>query len=308
MRVSGLDDRPIVRQAEYHDLDVSIPRYRISTLDVEGRIVWFTVGDQEALGFLRYTNAGKPRYRLRLGPTHSEDLPKFMWPSLWRPIKPEAWPEPLPEPAWPDRTPKREQGTSSIGEARSEGGTGWPYADIRLGQPGEAPETEKECEARFLRMLRTAHVLNREVRRSGSAWPPALIVEARLIEKRLRSSKTGTLPWLSSSDYDDFHIDRSELNARAELWLPTRRDIGDYEAGINKWLPAADVDAWLLFGLRAANPQFSWRQIAEREGMTVEDIHERYDAAVSRLFRNASQNRDMPSALNRTGDRRNDCR
>ena len=74
-------------------------------------------------------------------------------------------------------------------------------------------------------------MLEREVSYTNSAWPEPLQIEAQVREKMLVSSKGAAGEYLKfrREDYDDFHIDKSELNARPAPWSPEPRDVSDYE-------------------------------------------------------------------------------
>lgn len=262
--------------------------YRITTLNAEGLDVWLTVGTHEIVGQVRYTASGKPRYQQRMSKKLLTDLPKQAVVSLWRPIEPSTWPYELPEPATLTHERVRDVPVASEAEAFTEEGPGWPHPGVRLGRAGEKPESVEEVEARLLRALRTAHLEERVDNSGETLWLRGLMVKAKVRQKELAASPTGKIIGFRPQDYDDFHVDRSELNARPAPWCPTPRDVSDYEAGTHRtWLGhVRKKDRW-LFGARAKNPPMSWRQIADEENEHEHEIKNRYREALRSILRKA---------------------
>lgn len=264
-------------------------RYPISTLDLEGVPVWFTVGDRELLGFIKFTRSGRPVYRVGTF-RKSDDLPAHARPALWRPVDPGAWPEQLPEPAtvqndveWGKPIPPPKHNEPSVRDMDR-----WPYPHIELGRAGSIPKSVEEAEARTLRALRCVDVIYRdEPERVETAWPRDLMVSAAVLKKLLSSSRTGKLPWLKDDDYRDVHIDLSDLSPRPARWVPTRRDLSDVEAGVLSWLGVLTNKERRLFKWRSDLPQWSFPQIAELTKRDVDEVQSTYKAACERLFKEA---------------------
>lgn len=241
-------------------------RYRLADLDIEGHPVIYTMpSGQEVEGYLAITARGRRVYRVYTDSPRrkaSQDLPSFSHPALWRPLFPARWPDALPEPAIILEAPERKIEASPQIE-RVDEPDGWPYPELvlTLGRPA----SKVEAEARILRGIRTSVVLERlDERPSGDvAWPPALLFKARRVAAALRSSRSGTLPWLTRDDYRDFHVDKSDLRALPSVWIPTRRDVGDVENGVLLWCNVMTEMQSRIVHMRAAMPQYSWRAIAE---------------------------------------------
>ncbi len=270
-------------------------RYPISTLDLEGIPVWFTVGDRELLGFIKFTRSGRPVYRVGTF-RKSDDLPSHARPALWRPVDPNVWPEPLPEPAtvqiaveWGKPIPPPRHSEPSVRDMDR-----WPYPHIDLGRAGSVPKSVEEAEARTLRALRCVDVIYRdEPERSETAWPRDLMVSAAMLKKLLSSSRTGKLPWLRDEDYRDVHVDVSDLSPRPARWVPTRRDLSDVEAGCLAWMNALSKKDRRLFRWRSDLPQWSFQQIAEMTRQDEDDVFKAYKAACERLFAESLRATDL---------------
>lgn len=274
---------------------MSAPHYAIDALRVPGVPVVFLVGDQEAIGFLRYTATGRPVYRLGTL-QKSVDLPKHARPSLWRPAG--AWPEPLPEPAIETKPVKWAQnGPTSSPPERSVAADHWPFPDVRLGKAGTAPVDTREAMARVLRAIRTFDVRFRDRPPPPSIlWPRDLLVEAHVVWKRLYTSRTGRSEHLRQDDYDDIWVDRSELDARPARWDPTRRDIADLEDGnVLRWLDGLTRRQTQILRLRAALPPYSFPQIAEFQDRTENDVRADYARACDEVW-GASQRERQETA------------
>ncbi len=274
-------------------------RYRIADLTLPGLPVWLTVCGQEMRGLLRLTPSGKRIFRVYTDGRHTIDLPKHAYPDLWRPIG--AWPEALPAAAvltadvdWhsalpPTRTPEPPEPTH-----------GWPYPDIRLGSAGAPPSCTRECEARILRALRTFEVFNPAdtLEWHECAWPKDLMISARVVDRevqsaarraKLKGARTFSVPGLRSDDYAYFHLDHTRATDARPLparWLPSPRDVSDYEwkGGPLRWAS----DGVALFELRAAMPQFAFWQIAEALGRDEASIRLLYQEGCELAFERAT--------------------
>lgn len=271
-------------------MNIEADRYPISSLDYEGVPVWFTVGDRELVGFIKFTRSGRRVFRVG-SLCKSEDLPTHARPSLWRPVDPNTWPDQLPEPAtvrmsveWQSETRANlAQIEPSVRDMDR-----WPYPHIELGRAGVPPKSVEEAEARVLRALRCVDVLYRDPpERSETAWPHDLMVSAALLKKLLSSSRTGKLPWLKDDDYRDVHIDVSDLSPRPARWVPTRRDLSDVEAGCLSWTHCLTKKEHRLFRWRSDLPQWSFGQIAEMTRRDVDEVQSAYKEACERIFKEA---------------------
>jgi hypothetical protein len=271
----------------------SSPRYPIASLDVDDIDVLFTVGSYEVVGRVRFTASGKPRYQQRVERKKLQDLPKHCRVSLWRPLPSAPWPFELPDPAVLTREiPKTTLNTASpADEDAPEEGPGWPNPDVRLGRPGEPPESIEEVEARLLRALRIQAKENRSGAKSEVLWLKCLQVEARVVEQHLIASTRGGkqdpfVVGFRPEDYDQFHIVKDGLHARPAPFMPTPRDVSDYEDGIvARWLGMVPRrDRW-FFTARAKNPPLSWRQIADEEREYQHVVKGRYRDALKAILR-----------------------
>ena len=266
-------------------LDDQIPRYPIEDLYHDTEDLWLTVYDREVKGRVRFTRAGKRKYRRYVSLRHTEDLPKHAEPSLWRPFS--EWPY-----EWPDSarmTVEQVRPIPKISEPISPihlgNGALWPHAHIRLGRPNEKPECADEAEARYLRAVRTHRHMTRETVAAPCLWPKPLIVASQLVAKYLETSKSGQLAHFQRGDYDDFFIDRSGLEARRVAFDPTPRDVSEWELGIwIEWRPTTDAG---LIESQAQNPPPSFYELADTLSTTVAAIARRYESAKEELYRRA---------------------
>ena len=271
------------------------PRYYpISSLDIEARDVIIVVNSREVIGKARFTNSGKQRLEIKVGAMRYEDVPKTAQVSLWRPINESAWAEPLPATATLTRDlPPPPKPTTPVEEVVAEGPF-WPHTHyVRLGKPGEWPETLDELEARLSRALRTQRVLEREVSYTNSAWPKPLQIEAQVREKMLVSSKGAAGEYLKfrREDYDDFHIDKSELNARPAPWSPEPRDVSDYESGRlpRAWMDLCPKRDRRIIAARSLKPPLAWWRIADEERMTEDEVQRRYWNALKTILKRVAK-------------------
>jgi hypothetical protein len=194
-------------------------------------------------------------------------------PVAWRPLPGVLWPDPLPSPLTgpvpPPPAPPAEIEPPPLPEVDD-----WPYPGLRLGER-VAPASEQECEARVLRALRR---MDHEPRvglyasRISADYPRELyhlMVRQQLAEDLAEALAAGR----RITDAPDVRV----------AWTPTRRDNGDWDYALEWWRQLARADR-ALFRYRAANPSWSWRQIAEAEGQTVSALTGRYARAIARMF------------------------
>lgn len=239
---------------------------------------------EDVIGWADFTPAGKPRWRVGSLTSYTE-LPKDAEVYLWRPINEATWPYQLPEPMeildpqWKTPPEPQREPEAAISDE------GWPYPGLRLGRPGEAPESLKECEARILRFLRTREHFERERPKIERAWPPELLTASAVVSKMLAAARTGRLGFLRQDDYADFHCDASDKRPLPARWDPTPRDVSEYEDGrVVRWI-APGAAKWLAW--RAARPPYSFAQIGELIGVTDEQAKRHYEHQVEMCWRRA---------------------
>lgn len=275
-------------------LDDQIPRYPIEDLYHDTEDLWLTVYDREVKGRVRFTGAGKRKYRRYVSLRHTEDLPKHAEPSLWRPFS--EWPYELPDSARMTveqvrPVPKISDPIPAIHLGK---GDRWPHAHVRLGRPNEKPECADEAEARYLRAVRTHWLMERVPFVADSVWPQPLIVKAQEIQKFIAAvaksknadrEKVFARLGFRREDMNDFYVDESELRARPVPFNPTPRDITEYELGRwIEWRPTTDAG---LIESQAQNPPPSFYELADTLSTTVAAIARRYESAKEELYRRA---------------------
>lgn len=261
------------------------PRYQISTLDWDDQDVFLTVGEEEVIGRIRFTSTGKPRFQIRKSRTSFEDLPKQALVALWRPLDMTRWPHELPEAA--TLTPNQDIAIAEPTEAA--GGDfeddGAHVAGLYLGRPGETPGCLDETKVRLIRCIRTRSVIERQVILAEVYWPKPWLDEAQVRHKQLAASPSNELVGWRKEDYDDVFVDISELNARPARFVPTPRDVSDYEANIDReWLRMiSKYDRW-IFQARAKLPPFEWWQIADEVRLDEHVVREIYQDCLQTIF------------------------
>lgn len=260
--------------------------FRQDTLDLADEHVFLmlTTG-QQVVGCLRLTATAKRRFEIFEGGRRYAKI-DLRSVSLWRPVDILKWPYALPDNApltKPFEWPVYPNDTAEVDAA--EDGPGWPYPGLHLGRPGEPPQSTQELEARLLRAIRTARVQEYEAVKVDVSWHPELVVASKLVEKQLEASRTRKLAKFRPEDYDDFHIDRSDLSAKPARFNPTPRDVSDYECGIVRtWLAHAyPRDRW-IFKARSEAPPVPWWAIADEERCQPGDLRRRYRDALMRMF------------------------
>lgn len=157
---------------------------------------------------------------------------------------------------------------------------GWPYPDIALGQQ-TAPTSIEECEARILRAYRTSDAQRRVGHGPGSFCGdiPSDMVKIALMtaarEREREERREGRAP---------------DLEAVRSGWTPGERDKEDWTYAL-AWLNGVDRRALRILALRAADPPWSFRQIAERLRLgSHETVRARYLAALRWAFEVAQTN------------------
>jgi hypothetical protein len=265
-------------QQQQHDY------YHPSELYSEGRVVYVRVGGEDVYGFCKFTAAGKQKWRVGTL-REAREVPANRI-EAWRPVDLSKWRDPLPDPMamqknveWASSPEPPSEPESSIGD------DWWVNPRVRLGGAGEPPVTALECEIRILRRICTLEMLMHEHKRIGACWPKDLLISSRVVQKNLRSSRTGRLPGLRQEDYQDFHVDASELEARIARWDATNRDVSDVESwpsGLGPYHWAHPDDAF-LFQLRAE--RYSTGAVARAMRIPEKEIVQAYADARQEAFR-----------------------
>ncbi len=261
--------------------------YAIQYLHVDDVPVMFRVGNIVVKGLMKIGARGGYQYWVEDGPKNMRRLPKGARPWCWRPEQVADWPERLPRTTINEELPddveedELEDESDHIDKILS--------PDFRLGQPHERPESRAEAETRFLRFLLTDRFMERispairRARTTAGDWPREFVVGAKLVEQRLRMSRDGKLPGWRDEDYQDVHVDMSDLEARSAQWEPTRRDIGDWEQDAPRWGRSLNKLELKIVKLRCA--RWSYRGISQRTPLSYEAIRQKYNKAIDKIWR-----------------------
>ena len=194
-------------------------------------------------------------------------------PTAFRPLDLSAWRHPLPPPLDPVFGPKRplapsiepaDDDVTALGAVgagqpkRHQGSDDWPHPGLKLGGKGSAPASIEECEARLLRAFRTS-----ASRAGGGAVGHAVASTCADIPREmvLASCAANAAYWAVHPDADG-----STFEAVRSGWTPSKRDASDWDTALG-WLNGLNKRAVRVVALRAADPPWSFRQIAERFGM-----------------------------------------
>ena len=269
---------------------VAAPRFSISTLDVEDEHIFLTLMDGgECVGRMFLTPAGKQRFERFEGGRRYTKIP-YQYVSLWRPINVREWPFELPlatatltpELERPRAAPKRVQG----GDLEDDPAT---RTDVHLGRPGEAPESVDEVEVRLLRAMRTRAVLERSPVLLETLWPKPFQDASKALSESLRAVLRHyghlNIPGWRKEDYDDYHVDGSDLEAIPVRFKPTPRDVSDYEAKTDlDWLGRIWPRDRHIFYCRAELPPIQWWALADAERIDESEIKRRYRDALEMVF------------------------
>lgn len=244
---------------------------------------WFQLGVWDDVGYqwMRYAE-------IELEPVGREP-PGRNSPVAFRPLDLARWVHPLPKPLTPAQGPSRPP-PANVDEARpcpEEDGRedfdphlasdGWPHPGLPLTLG--LPASLAECEARILRGFRTS------ASRGGGA-------SVGHVSRALCSDIPSELVRKVSFDAERARVAAGEydLEAVQSGWTPTKRDLADWDTALS-WLNALDRRSVRIVALRAANPPFSFRQIAERLRVKSHNgVRAMYAAAMEAAFRAAAGN------------------
>lgn len=246
--------------------------FLVSELDVDGVPVIFWMPQGEVVGMKKWIRKGKAvsyRVRDKTGRDYV-DLPRFAWPSLWRPLRQDLWPYPLPEPAviQPDPEPVRPKASPRVDP---------PKLDVSINYyspPGEI--SRREAEVRMIRFIRTEGV-------SPNDAPTALRVGWPSVADSLT---TMIAAWDEGRSYP--------IDDPVPVWVPTPKDVSDSHI-VHKWFISLNPPA--LGGerinslqraliLRARLPTPTWADMALR--LKTRDPEGLYERAVNAVHRAAN--------------------
>lgn len=245
--------------------------FRTAELDVDGEPVIFWMPEGEVVGLKKWTRKGKSvSYRLRRTGRHYVDLPRFAWPSLWRPLREDLWPYELPEPVVlmdepevvkPKASPRRDP----------------PQIDVtinRYSPPGDV--SRSEAEIRMIRFIRTERVTPWETPTAlRTGWPAVVDSLSVMIAE-----------WDEARSYP--------IDDPVPAWVPTPKDISDSHV-VGKWFISLNPPG--LSGkrinllqraiiCRARMPTPTWGEMAVR--IETDDPRGVYDRAVNAVHRAAN--------------------
>jgi hypothetical protein len=146
----------------------------------------------------------------------------------------------------------------------------------------------------LLRAIRTSFLLERETTHIETLWLKTWCDNIKAISERYRSLKEALkkkgfetnpdIPGWRPQDHDDYYADGA-LEARPMRFVPTPRDVSDYEAGTHKhWLSLIWKRDRGIFHCRAALPPIQWWAIADEQRLDESKIKERYRDALEMVF------------------------
>lgn len=240
--------------------------YRPADLDHDSVLVFFWFPWGEGMGMKKFTRGGRSAgYRLRKSNRHFEDLPRWAIPELWRPLREDTWPWPLPEPVTLLSPPERPEPVASPRRPKE-------AIDVtihRYSEPGAI--SRAEAEIRMIRFIRTDRVL---------PWSnPSGLVSGWNIGQLSE--------WAKSLD----EAAKDATRDPTPRWEPTPRDITDSET-VLKWFMALNPpglgrerinDLQEVIIWRAMEPTPSWGDIGGLMGCgDAADLYRRAMNAVHR--------------------------
>jgi len=247
--------------------------YDIRDLNRASTMVFFTIEGKEVTGFVRFTPGGKPRYHVGSLRRHDK-LPNEVVPEAWRPASPAIWDTlPLPLKEAPQPAPVTPPRPDLYHE---------PYDPlVRLGRPGEPPESQEEVKARAIRFIWTSEVMEHDPGpKRENLWPRQCNENIIAIERYMRRMGE-RVPGFREDDYDHYHVVTDD-RALMDRFKPEPRDVSDYEHkdGPRSW-PRLERG---IFQWRAARPIYSWGQIAEHLRQPEETVIEAFEVACRKIY------------------------
>lgn len=264
--------------------------YAIKFLHVVNVDVVYRVGSGLVVpGVMREGSRGGYQYWVRDG-SKMRRLPQGTRPWCWRPESLADWPDRLPRETINERL--EEDVIEDELETEQDSIESTLNPDYRLGRPEEPPESREEAESRFLRFILTDRYMERvepsltRQRRAAGDWPREFVIGAKMVELRFSQSRDGKMVGWRDEDYLDVHVDVSELEAKSAPWVPTRRDIGDWGEDVPRWGRGLTKLELKIIRLRCA--RWSYRGISQRTPLSYEAIRQRYNRAIDKVWRTAS--------------------
>lgn len=207
------------------------------------------------------------------------DPPTALSPAAWRPVDPDAWQHPLPAPLDPalgpnhPAPPRREAPEPIDPHLASDG---WPFPGLPLGDG--TPASRAECEARVLRAFRTS-----ASRVGGGVGHRRLDTCADIPREIIDASCRRNAAWWSVHA----DADGGAYEAVRSGWTPTRRDMADWDRVLS-WLNGLASQKIRIVALRAADPPWSFRQIAEKLRMKSHNtVRRAYAEAIAWAYETA---------------------
>lgn len=193
-------------------------------------------------------------------------------PALWRPAPGIVWPDALPAPIEHHFTARAMDLTPHPTEADALdpylAHDGWPAPGLKLGER-TPPVSFEECEARILRAFRTEETRAGGVRGHRGSGGFCGDIPSDMVRIALKAAEAQRL---AESGERSFEAVRS-------AWSPTRRDNGDWDYA-QAWLRPVSARDRQIVKWRAADPPWSWRQIAEKLRVSKTGVELRYRAAI----------------------------
>ncbi|MGE0022502.1 MAG: hypothetical protein AB7S70_02600 [Hyphomicrobium sp.] len=208
---------------------------------------WYQVGVWGDGGWMR-------RQEIALAPVGAEP-PWDLSPRAFSPLNAEDWPYPLPaplDPAFGRRAPRSEERAPDEGVDAAHGTDDWPHPGLLLTRG--VPRSREECEARLLRAFRTSDAQH-GVGHGGSSTCADIPREMVLIALKYAAREREAEERRGKRDTD--------ATAVRSGWTPTRRDLEDWVTALS-WLNGVEGRAIDVVAMRAADPPWSFRQIAEK--------------------------------------------
>ena len=233
---------------------------------------WFQLGawGGEAYGWLQHEEIALEAYG-RARPARNS-------PVKWQPVDPVRFPHRLPEPlpsAFGARQPaeRPDDPVESLDPFLSH--DGWPNPGVVLTR--DAPHSRDECEARVLRAFRTS------ASRAGGGpighrtSELCSDIPSEIVKSALRFATYERLASRDRGPDDDL------FEAVRSAWTPTKRDIADWVDALG-WLSGMEPRARRILRLRAADPPWSFNQIARALRASPGTVRAEYQRALDVVY------------------------
>ena len=226
----------------------------------------------EVKGFRRTITRGARswvKWVIRTAGGQTEDLPKRIQITRWRPADLQRFPDPLPAPARVEGSVNWHSKPEPIIPAELQDAFEWhlPYALPPL-------ISAREAEVRLirgLRCMRSRYAVKDDYKTTSR--DSVLVVALRAL-----------------GEWEHEFIDHSALAAVGMPWEPTRADHGDWLTALS-WFRQLNWAQRNVIELRSLNPPFSYMQIGERHNppRSHEWARRRYRRAIERVTEIANE-------------------